>query len=49
MIRDFFWNERLVALFEDKVLSSGSGTTRSHDNALQSLLVLSPVVFQANE
>ena len=49
VIRDYFWNKRLVALFEDKILSSGSGNTRSHNNSLQPLLVLSPGVFQANE
>lgn len=49
VIRDYFWNKPLVALFEDKILSSGSGNTRSHDNALQPLLVLTPGVFQANE
>ena len=54
VIRDYFWNNRLRALFEDKVLlsASGGGNTRSHGNstdAQQSLMVLSPGVFQANE
>ena len=51
MIRDYFWNNRLKELFDDKVLSSGAGSTRSQSSSdtPPSLLVLSPGVFQANE
>ena len=51
VIRDYYWRNRLQDLFETKVLSAGSAGSRSagNDSTMQSLLVLSPSVFQANE